>query len=283
MKKIFWLILSILFFEISSCSPDKPDSNSVTGCKLLCEYDSTAGNNDSVAYHYNSQGEMTRLIHFRDGFFSGGGTPPNTDTLYYENNRLARVDYNLYYTIRDIPYARTDFIYNDGKVVRTNMYYGQLVGLNTLTSYSTFTYNSNGQIAEVHEEGIVWPGGETITTRFEYDNRGNLAKIFLRDSQFPQEYLEREFLDYDDHPNPYYKMPWEFASEFYIYHCNRLSPNNVGKIIRHQRFPDGTFGSPYGQTYYYTYDNKGRVVKMKEVLWTSGATNRVRFYKWGCN
>lgn len=280
LKILVWFILFVLFFEMSSCSPDKPDSNNVAGCKLISDYDSVSGKNDSVVYHYNSQGELSRLIHFRSGL---GGVLPNIDTFFYENNILTRVDYNLYYTIRDIPYARTDSFYNDGKIIRANMYYGQLVGLSTLASYSTFTYNSNGQITEVHEEGVTWPGGETITTRFEYDNRGNLSKIYLRDTQFPQEYLESEFLDYDDHPNPYYKMPWESVNEFYIYYRNRLSPNNVGKIIRHQRFPDGTFGLPYGQTYHYTYDNKGRVVKMKEVLWTNGSTNGVRIFKWGCN
>jgi hypothetical protein len=187
----------------------------------------------------------------------GGGSPNNgyTDTfIYNSNNKLIKNHYNLGSKINPaLPYAKSDYVYQ-ANVLSSSSYY---LGNTNLITTSVYTFDNTGKLIQIWQKQINGGVGSypTYTVRFQYDVNDNLSKVYYKDDTGP-EFLRREYLDYDNKQNPVYNLPWTFDYNVFEENVNRLSKNNVGRIITYNR-------SSSQQTIFmrYEYNADGKVSK----------------------
>ncbi len=87
----------------------------------------------------------------------------------------------------------------------------------TQTVYSQLELNANNQlikytvvnIVNTDKNGVKKETPQNAYNRYEYDSKGNVIKVFLKDVGASPEVLTHEYT-YDDKPNPYKDLKWVF-------------------------------------------------------------------------
>jgi hypothetical protein len=211
---------------------------------------------DTLEYNSNK-----KLIKFHTPFGGGSGNNGYVDTFIYDNNSLIKSQYNLGKLIKfATPYSKTEYVYQNNVLVSSKYYLGNT---NLITS-SVYTFDNLGRLSQVTQSQINTSAGAspTYTTRFEYDSKSNLSKIYFRQSPYP-EYMLKEFLNYDSKENPYYNLPWIFDYNIFEWNAEKLSKNNVGKINTFTSFQGSVPVLQGTVTYTYEYFANGKVSKSK--------------------
>lgn len=211
---------------------------------------------DTFEYNSNKQ-----LVRFRAS--AGGGSPNNgyTDTFVYNNNLLVRSQYNLGQFINYAsPYAKTDYFFQGSQLTNSDYYLGNT----NLITQSVYSFDGQGRVIQITQKQINGGVGSypTYTTRFEYDANSNLTKVFYRESPYA-EYMRKEYLNYDNKDNPFYKLPWKFDYNVFEENTDVLSKNNVGVINNYSSFQGSTPFLNGTTSYSYEYNADGKVSKRK--------------------
>jgi hypothetical protein len=163
------------------------------------------------------------------------------------------------------PYAYTEWDYSANRLTASR-YYVKQGGAYPLYSNSTYETNDSGMVTVVNQ----FRNGNIQRNRFEYDDRFNLRKTYLKFNSDPETLFE-EFFDYDSIPNPFFRLPFEFDYDMYMYGLNRLSKNNYRRHI---------LGSN-DETFALTYYPEGRLETSIESSNPFPAISKVKFI-WGC-
>lgn len=251
-------IVTILIFNIilQSCTKpsteNKPIEPVIPASKglLVKVIDSLVLNLPSRdTFIYDDKGRLTSMV---SGY---------TYSFFYNANGLERSFYNGGVTAdTSNPYARTEYTVTNN-VLKSSRYY---FGRDDLTTTSTYVFNNNGLLSSITQTQINGSLGsyETFTNRFEYDADSNLIKVYYKSATQP-EALRTEYLNYDKHENPYYKLPWTFDYTVFLFNDNRLSKHNVGKI----KYWYSPIYDPTGvqvTDFFYEYNSDQRVSKMRK-------------------
>jgi hypothetical protein len=217
---------------------------------------------------YNSQG-------FQNRFAAIYGTSPglgHADSFLYANQKLIASYYSNGPNFNiATPYSHTDYIYQNN-ILASSKYY---LGLTNLVTTSIYTFDGSGRLSTVKQTQINGGVGSypTHTTRYEYDANSNISKIFYREPPYA-EYMHMEFLNYDNHPNPYYNLPWEFDYNIFQFNADKISKNNVGRINIYSSFQGSAPILNGGAAYTYEYDLDGKVSRRN-------GTSPARLYTYG--
>ena len=221
---------------------------------------------------YNAEGLQNR-------FAAIYGTSPglgHADTFLYTNQKLVRSYYSNGPNLNIAsPYGHSEYTYQNG-ILASSKYY---LGLTNLVTTSVYTFDGLGRLSTVAQTQINGGVGSypTHTTRYEYDANSNISKIFYRQAPYA-EYMYMEYLNYDNHPNPYYNLPWEFDYNIFQFNADKISKNNVGKINIYGSFQGSVPQLNSVYTYNYQYDSDGRVSKRN--LNQNGSVS-VRYFYYG--
>lgn len=149
---------------------------------------------------------------------------------------------------------RLEYIYESGRIVRTDQYINDV-----FTQYHTFSYDEKDRLREfvtwqdVPELGGLVPVAKEI---YLYDSRDNLTNQFLYfyDSAIKGHQLLTafEFSDYDDYPEA------ESLFNGYAYHPTAVfRRNNPGRMVTKNRFGNTVLIDQYS----YAYNPRGYVTR----------------------
>ncbi len=210
--------------------------------------DST-GPDNFERFEYNSNGQLVKFLQ------SIGANQGYVDTFIYENNLLVESKYSLGLVLYPAtPYARSVYQNVNGLPATSQYYLGT-----TVHSRYDYVFDNNKRLIKITQR---LPNGTTAyVSRFEYDANSNLTKVFRKDLGAP-EYMAKEFLNYDNHKNPFYTIPWYFELDLYVYNVDKLSPNNVGQIKTYYPFTPGNPVLTGVSNFTHTYDEEGNLSKI---------------------
>ncbi len=246
------LFLSSLLFAFS-CSPGKNDTSD---CNSLVISDSLTGD-PFERFEFNQAGKVIKYhIYCCYGINSTGFV----DTFYYSGDQLIKSHMNINHQILPNPYITTEYFYN-GNVLATSQ---TKFPSGTLVNTCQYVVDQIGNITQVSQVSTWDPTDpeENFTSRFEYDANSNLTKIYVKKLNKP-EFLANEFSDYDNKPNPFYKLAGPFDSEFYLYSEHTLSKNNPGRRKQYQQLPNNIVKMYMDRTYTYTFNAQNKIIKRK--------------------
>lgn len=258
MKSCFFskmMLRIMILLGVVSCQRENDTqgpSQTSSGALLVKMYDSA---NASVrdTFCYSPDKKLVKFISAGVGVYA--------DTFMYSNNILVHSQYNGGDTIRPgNPYAKTDYTYANGLLTSSKYYLGT-----TLVTTSAYVFDLSGRLTQVTQTMINYTPGVTplYTTRFEYDANSNLTKIYYKEGTNP-EYLEKEFLDYDNKVNPFYSLPWRYDVNLHDESFIHLSKNNVGRIKYYN-----ASGLLDTYVYRYEYNAEGKIIK-RDIRWSNG-------------
>lgn len=251
---------------IFSCNKPEPEENVLQDSAdcLLIKITDSARITDTINLTYNNS---RKLIRYRT-WPGASGNSGYTDTFHYDNNGiLIQSAYSGGQFITPNK-RRTDYLYSNGILIRSNYISVYSSGSESLNSYSDYTFDSSKRLIQVKQVGVS-AYTNTHTTRYVYDNNDNLLKIYKKENNGSAEYLSTEFLDFDSYLNPFYKLPWEFDYDLFEYNSDKLSKHNyrrvrtyVGYIVIGGVLQTRLSGD---LSYTYTYDSFKKVIKRQAI------------------
>src|SRR5438105_120208 len=192
-------IVCVLVFVLTACQKElSGDSAAPGGCQLtkVTYYDSSMSVDDSAGLVY-SNNQINR-VNAKDYYF----------TFRYTSSRVSRINYfdntNTYLDVFD------SVTYNSSGKIQSVIFYSTTSGVDYPVGGYLLTYNSDGTIGKVIEEGSSGTPG-SLADAYEYDYtwlQGNITKVTITDLstslQFPLIYT------YDATSSYYKKYPAEF-------------------------------------------------------------------------
>lgn len=259
MKRLSNLILiAVLFY---SCNKGNDDNGS--NCmELVAKTTWPAFTNGSKnLYFFNADKTLAKTIYYSDSV-----TISRADTFYYGNGKLAKSCYSLNEIDFEAPYAYSEYDYINGRL-SASRYFVKQSNLYSLYSNSTYVTDDSGRITVVNQ----YRNGNLQKNRFEYDANSNLTKVYIQFGAGGSESLYDEYFDYDSMPNPFYKMPFEFDHDMYLYAIARFAKHNYR---RHTR------GS-YNETFQLSYYSEGNLKSIKDISNPFPASTE-RLFTWEC-
>lgn len=172
-----------------------------------------------------------------------------SDSFAYENGNMVKSYFSLDSNNSSAPYTTSEYDYSGHTLTGSRYYLG-----NNLIVHSTYVTDSLGKIISVKQyaDNTTLQSTATTTMDFVYDQDGNLYQI--KDLNGTVYY---KYLNYDDHPNPYYKLPFDYAYNIWEYCSQVLSKNNPQISYTYLIDPLSTDSS--SNTYSYSYDPGSRV------------------------
>ncbi len=189
------------------------------------------------------------------------GSPMKSPPLF--NNILTGDESKGYKLISDIYWGNAVYkmeyasrkIANGYEVVTVE---NDILGYKSSYTYSQFEPNLNDQIinngitkfANIDKNDVKLESPFETYYRYEYDNKGNVIKVFIKNVFSPSEILSSEYT-YDDKPNPYKVLKWVYRlfgfRDLAIYE----STNN---ILTSKNYLQGVLASETIEVY--TYNNQ---------------------------
>lgn len=182
-------------------------------------------------YYFNSQHQLIEHV------VTSGGAVAWSDTFEYVHGHMVKSLMSLGGNSTADYYTRSEYDYTDSLVTASRYYLDAQVIVN-----SAYTYDAKGQLTSYSQHSdntTLQPDGD-YTYNLAYDDNGNVTQVT---DQYGT--VKVTFGQYDDKPNPYYKMPFDFAYDPFSYY---------GGFSKHNA------GQENGLSFSYTYTN-GKISK----------------------
>ena len=255
---IIFLILLISFIGCKKNNTDVPATVSmdtiVTNNRLGLLYKVYDSLNPAVrdTFEYNLGKMLVKFISHGQGRY--------VDTFIYNANNLVISRYNSGTTISN-PYLQSEYVYQNNVLVSSSYYNSNFL---VFISNTTYIFDNLGRLSQLTQTRVpssvsLMP---TYTSRFEYDANSNLSRVYYREAPYT-EYLQAEYLNYDNKVNPYYKLPWQFDYNIYQASVDKFSKNNVGKINIYGSYQGSISSLSTTTTYTYDYNPAGKISKRR--------------------
>jgi YD repeat-containing protein len=183
------LIISLLMIQ-DACH--EHHENNLGGCQLV----KLSTTNVTETYEYNSAGKVSD-IHYK---YSKNDKTFTADTkLEYDgSNRLVKI-------ISEEAVTTLEYSADGKTIIETR---DAIPNPDLISDRKTFYYlNSKGLVEKVQNDS------SDGYSRYEYDEKNRILKLFQRDSPQQTETLIEKFLAYDDKKNPYAKLNIATISE----------------------------------------------------------------------
>lgn len=243
MKKLFYVLLFPVFITISvSCRKDANTSTLIHSCLDFIVSDSSLQPSGMILkshYIFNANNKLEKLI-----IYDGSGTGiVSSDSFTYENGNMIK----SFYSLDGIhTYTTSEYDYSGDKLIKSRYYLG-----NTLIVHSSYVTDISGKLVSYSQfsDNLSYQSLPSYTYTFKYDNNSNLLSITNSN-----DVALVNFSNYDNHPNPFYNLPFDFAYEPWPYSVRSFSKNN--SQLTFVNSPT----APENATYLYTYDTNGKVL-----------------------
>jgi hypothetical protein len=204
-------------------------------------------------YYYNKQHQLISHI------VTSGGDVAWSDTFAYDHGRVVKSWMSLDGNSTANYYTRNEYDYTDTLMTASRYYLG-----NTLIVHSAYGYNEKGQLSSYaqYSNNTELQTDPDYTYYLTYDNNDNVTQL-----ADPYGNVVARYLNYDDHPNLGYKMPFDWAYDIFTY-FNVFAKHNVGQQIyyKYNAYTTGTDTTSYTFTYTYMNGNIATVTDNGSVL-----------------
>ncbi len=162
----------------------------------------------------------------------------------YENGNMVKSYMFLGYNNTTIPYTTSEYTYN-GNVPATSKYY---LG-DTLLVHSEYTFDNAGNLATYaqYTDNTTYQIDFSYVANLHYDSHSNLIAVTDQHGDTLESYS-----DFDTHPNPFYRLPYDFAYDVTHFFNNYFSKNNYHWVF-------DQFNGINRFSYAYKYDSTTRI------------------------
>ncbi len=212
MNKILYLSFFglLLFF---GCKKDK--NAAVNGCSDFAVRDSAnmspAGFILDDRYYFNSDHQLIKHVSY------SGQAVTSSDSFAYAHGNMVKSYFSLGNNNSSNPYTTSDYDYTGSTLTASRYYLGS-----TLVVHSTYGYDQAGRLSTYTQiaDNTTLQSTPSVSYTLTYDANSNL--ISVADQTGTPAYT---FKNYDNYPNPYYKLPFDFAYNIFDY-SKSFSKNN---------------------------------------------------------
>jgi YD repeat-containing protein len=259
MKAIVPLLFSITIF-ISCDKGNRYVSTESNSCSNFTILDSTmpnssisgpfVANNYQQEYIFNDDGLLIKHVTL-ESIGEQKYVVTVSDSFAYSNGNMVKSYFSLDSNNSSNPYTTSEYDYT-GHILTASRYY---LG-SSLIVHSTYVVDSTGKIMSItqYADNTTLQWTPSTTYNFNYDQFGNLYEV--TDSSNNVYY---KYLNYDNNPNPFYKLPFDYAYNVWEYCAQVFSTHNPGLSYIYNIVGAGQWDS-LSNAYSYSYTTNGRVL-----------------------
>jgi YD repeat-containing protein len=176
------------------------------------------------------------------------GTPQVgwSDSFAYANDNMVKSYFSLGTNSSISPYTTSEYDYSGHTLTGSRYYLG-----GTLLVYTTYQVDSSGRIISLtqYADNLTYQYTPTTIYDLTYDGNGNLVEVTDTAGG-----LYYQFLNYDDQPNPWNNLPFDFA-----YNLFDSNPRAFSKHNYRLEYDYSYFGDTLSFTYSYNYGSAGEI------------------------
>ena len=246
-----WMAIALFFACSKTTNTDETISKSCLDFTVADSlmHSNTVGNDPLLlnreGFYFNKDSQLVKHVIY--GAKSDSIVTSN-DSFAYANGNMVKSYHALGGNNSSAPYTTSEYDYSGHTLTGSRYFLGK-----TLMVHSTYIVDAQGKITSFTQfaDNLTYQYTPTVTYYLVYDSAGNLLRA---NDHYGNAWYR--FKNYDNHPNPWYKLPFDFAYNVLDYCPRVFSKHNYQ--LTYTYLLSNTYDST-SKSYSYNYDAEGKV------------------------